>query len=112
VNANDQVILSGPGIHTGFQTVGAYEIYLEWQAGFQSIHFRIVEANTGYFQFYQSHFFKYPGDIEPYQTTGRTATTQSEALRLGVQSIMTNYNLAVGRGLSPQSNWFVKNDDY
>jgi hypothetical protein len=33
MKADDQVILSGPGIKTGLQTVGEYEIQLEWEDG-------------------------------------------------------------------------------
>jgi hypothetical protein len=112
MNANIQAALSGIGITDAFQTVGEYQIYVEWQDGFQTVDFRIVESTNGYFQFHQSHFFKFPGDIDHYQTSLVTAPTEAEALRLGVQSVMTNYNLARGRGLAPQSNWFVSNPRY
>jgi hypothetical protein len=90
-----KTILSGPGItgiNVGYQTVGNYNIYLEWEGGFQAIDFRIVEATAGYFEFYQSQFLA--GTV----TTVTTAPTQVEALRLGVQSIMVGYNSAIARG--------------
>jgi hypothetical protein len=69
VNANDEVILSGPGITAAFEAVGTYEIYLEWSGGYQSVKFRIIEWTQGGFEFYQSHFIKPPGHTGPYQTT-------------------------------------------
>ena len=112
MKADVQVILSGRGIREGFQIAGEYEIYLEWDGGYQTVRFRIVEAASGYFEFYQSHFLQTPEESAPYRTSGRTAQTQTEALRLGVESIMRNYNLALGKGHRPSAIWFVRNEEF
>ena len=112
MNANDQVILSGPGITTAFEVVGTYEVYLEWSGGYQSVKFRIIEWTQGGFEFYQSHFIKPPGHTGPYQTNNTKAATKSDALRQGVDSVMREYNLAVGQGNTPSQEWFVRNNRF
>jgi hypothetical protein len=64
------------------------------------------------FMFTQSHFIQTPDQMSPYTTSVPGGSTEEEALRRAIATIMTYYSLAVRGGHTPSNEWLVPNKHF
>lgn len=94
------------------QKIGEFSFKLEQ---IEDIEFKIYiykyMMDDGYW-FSTNYFIHTPLQATPYLTSRTRENTYERALKRAIDSITSYYSEAIIKGLKPDKNWFIKNENF
>lgn len=91
------------------------ETFSIWLKGISSIEIEfaiLYSPSNGQYMFHQSHYIKTPTQMGAYKPSAPYADDLVYTLHKAVESIISEYQIAIKNGYSPDANWLIKNPNF